>query len=286
MARRIRLILPTSAAALLLSVVTLAQALAQQPPPTAASPSFEVASVKRNNSGTARSLGGPTRGHFIQSGTLHQLIQAAYRRAGFEIRRVSGGPNWMDSDRFDIDATVDGALSVSALYLPDGKGSAGLAYVMLRTLLADRFKLVVHPETQQLPIYALTMARRDGTLGAQLRQSDVDCDSVLAEMARTGRSAPPKAPGQMTPCTMQTSAGHLAASAISMSQLAEMLSRFAGRETHDQTNLHGAFDITIDWTDDLSIFTAIQEQLGLKLEPSRGPVDVLVVDHAEPPTPD
>jgi uncharacterized protein (TIGR03435 family) len=257
-----------------------------QVPSNQTPPTFEVASVKLNNSGTTRSLGGPKRGHFIQSGTLRQLIQAAYRRGGFEIRQVSGGPKWMDSDHFDIDATVDGALSVSALYLPDGKGSAGLAYLMLRTLLADRFKLVVHAETQQLPIYALAVAKRDGTLGAQLRRSDVDCDAVLAEMARTGRPATPRARGQMPPCTTQTSSGHLAANAIPMSQLAEMLSRFAERETHDQTNLRGNFDITLDWTDDLSIFTAIQEQLGLKLEPSRGPVDVIVVDHAEPPTPD
>ena len=247
---------------------------------------FEVASVKLNNSGTTRSLGGPMRGHFIQSGTLRQLIQAAYRRGGFETRQVFGGPNWVDTDHYDVDATVDGSLSLSALYLPDGKGSAGLAYLMLRSLLANRFKLVVHTETQQLPIYALRVVKRDGALGAQLRQSDVDCDAVLAEMARTGRPAPPRAPGQMPPCSTQTSSGHLVANAVSMSQLAEMLSTFAGRETHEQTNLRGNFDLRLDWTDDLSIFTAIQEQLGLKLESTKGPVDVLVIDHVEKPTPD
>jgi uncharacterized protein (TIGR03435 family) len=275
-------------------------------------PAFEVASVKINNSGTTRSLGGPKRGHFIQSGTLRQLIQAAYRRGGFDIRQVSGGPKWMDSDRFDIDATVDGSLSVAALYLPDGKGPAGLAYLMLRTLLADRFKLVIHTATQQLPIYALTMVKRDNSLGPQLHKSDVDCDAVLAEIARTGHPAPPKAPGQMPPCSTQDRPGHLAANAISMSQLAEMLSGFAERETHDQTNLRGNFDLTLDWTPDTlppraagtpldqpitvngvkidpngpSLVTALQEQLGLKLESTKGPVDVLVIDHAERPTPD
>ena len=95
----------------------------------------------------------------------------------------------MDTDRFDVDATVDGRLSVASLYLPDGKGSAGLAYLMLRSLLADRFKLVVHTETQQLAIYALTVVRRDDRLGAQLHPSVVDCDAVLAEIARTGRNS-------------------------------------------------------------------------------------------------
>ncbi|HUK34986.1 MAG TPA: TIGR03435 family protein [Vicinamibacterales bacterium] len=247
---------------------------------------FEVASVKLNNSGTTRSLGGPSRGHFIQSGTLRQLIQAAYRRGGFEIRRVAGGPAWMDSDHYDIDATVDGSLSLAALYLPDGKGSAGLAYLMLRSLLADRFKLVVHTETQQLSIYALTVVKRDNTFGPQLHKSDVDCDAVLAEIARTGRPVPPAAPGQMPPCSTQTGPGHIAANAISMSQFAEMLSQFAERETHDQTSLRGNFDVTLDWSDDLSVFTAMQEQLGLKLEPSSGPVDVIVIDHVERPTPD
>ena len=117
MARCIRLILPASAAALLLSVVTLAQALGQQPPPTAASPSFEVASVKRNDSGTARSLGGPTRGHFIQSGTLRQLIQAAYRRGGFEIRQVSGGPCRVGADR--TTCTAESARANDAMHDAD-----------------------------------------------------------------------------------------------------------------------------------------------------------------------
>ena len=279
-----RTVLPLTIVAVGASPVSLYGQAAQAPDQKALA--FEVASVKLNNSGTTRSLGGPKRGHFIQSGTLRQLIQAAYRRGGFETRQVSGGPKWVDSDRFDVDATVDGSLSVAALYLPDGKGSAGLAYLMLRTLLADRFKLVVHTETQQLPIYALTVVRRDGTLGAQLHKSNVDCDAVLAEMARTGRPVPPAAPGQMPPCSTQTRPGHIAANAIPMSQLAEILSGFAERETHDQTNLRGNFDVTLDWSDDLSIFTAIQEQLGLRLEPSRGPVDVLVIDHVEKPTPD
>ena len=273
-------------AAALLNLVALAQVSTQPPAPTSAVPKFEVASVKRNNSGTTKSLGGPQRGHFLQSGTLRQLIQAAYRRGGFEVRQVSGGPKWMDTDRFDIDATVDGSLSLAKLYLPDGKGSAGLAYLMLRTLLADRFKLVVHTETRQVPIYALTVARKDNALGAQLHKSDVDCDAVLAEIARTARPVPPRAQGELPPCSTQDRPGHIAAHAIPTSQLAEMLSQFAERETQDRTNLRGNFDLTLDWNDDVSIFTAIQEQLGLKLEPSRGPVDVIVVDRAEPPTPD
>ena len=252
----------------------------------AQAPTFEVASVKRSSSGSTRSLGGPQRGHFLTSGTLRQLIQNAYRRGGYEVRTVSGGPKWMDSDRFEIDATVDPSASLTALYLPDGKGSAGLAYLMLRSLLADRFKLVVHTETQQLPVYSLVVAKRDGSLGPQLHRSDVDCDAVNAEMARTGRAVRPKAAGQLPPCTTQSSQSHLAANAMTMSQLADILSATAGRDVQDKTGLSGNFDLTLDWTDDLSIFTAIQEQLGLKLESARGPIDVIIVDHAEPPTPD
>jgi uncharacterized protein (TIGR03435 family) len=251
----------------------------------AQTPQFEVASIKRNTSSGPRGLG-PARGHFVQSGTLKQLIQMAYRRGGYEVRTVSGGPKWIDVDRFDVDAAVDPTLSLQQLYLPDGRGSAGVAWMMLRSLLADRFKLVVHMETQQLPIFALVAAKRDGSLGPQLHRSDVDCEAVNVEMARLGRGVPPKATGQLSPCTNRSSANHLAANAMTMAQLAEMLSAQAGRDVEDKSGLLGNFDLTLDWTDDLSIFTALQEQLGLKLEPARGPVDVIVVDRAEPPTPD
>ena len=248
-------------------------------------PAFEVASIKPSAPGTSRGLG-PARGRFVQSGTLKQLIQMAYRRGGYEVRTVSGGPKWLDVDRFDVNAAVDQKWSLPQLYLPDGKGSAGIAYVMLRSLLADRFKLVVHTESQQLPVFALVAAKRDGSLGPQLHRSDVDCAAVNAEMAKTGRAVPPKAAGQMSPCTTRSSQSHLAANAMTMSQLAEMLSPTVGRDVEDKTGLPGNFDLTLDWMDDLSIFTAVQEQLGLKLQPARGPVDVIVVDHAEPPTPD
>ena len=249
-------------------------------------PAFDAASVKLNNSAVTRSLGGPQRGHFIQSGTLRQLIQMAYRRGGYEVRTVSGGPKWMDSDRFDINATVDPSLSLAAIYLPDGRGSAGLGYLMLRTLLADRFKLAVHSEVRQLPIYVLTRARRDGALGPQLRRTNVDCAAVLAEIARTGRGMPPAAPGEGPPCSMQDTKGRVVATDMTLTQLAEVLSPSLEREVHDETGLAGTFTLRLEWTDELSIFTAIQEQLGLKLEPSRGPVDVIVVDRVEQPTPD
>jgi uncharacterized protein (TIGR03435 family) len=136
-----------------------------------------------------------------------------------------------------------------------------------------------------LPIYTLTIARA-GTLGPELHRSTVDCAAVLAEMARTGRPVSPAAPGQAPPCSTQDSKGRVAATDMTMAQLAEVLSASVERDVRDRTGLGGAFTLKLEWTDDLSIFTAIQEQLGLKLEPARGPVDVLVVDRAEPPTPD
>ena len=269
-------------------------------------PAFEVASVKPNNSGPVRnSIFMPRTDRFQQNNvTLRQLVRSVYRRRPFESPQVVGGPGWVDSDRFDITAKIeDGAGSLEQLYIPDGKGSPGLALLMLRTLLEERFKLVVHQETRDLPIYALTLARSDGKLGPKLVRSDVDCDKVIAELAdairKTGRP-PLGPPGQAPPCSTGGPPGKFTGNDITMQMLADVLISSVNRMDAvdrvvvDRTGLSGGFDLTLEWTPDelsaassgASIFTALQEQLGLKLEPTRGPVEVLVIDQVQRPTPD
>jgi bla regulator protein blaR1 len=295
-------------AALVIAVLSPPWLRAQSLAPDIGSPAFEVASVKPNKSVDGRRGGSFAPGRFNQTSvTLRQLIQMAYGRQAFDVREISGGPSWIDSDRFDIVAKADGDLR--ALYLPDGKGSPGLAYLMLRTLLAERFRLVVHAETRELPVYALVMARRDGRTGPQLRRSDVDCAAITAasaaSVAKTGRLPASPGPGKGPPCSIGPRPGHLTGNAASLSQLAAVLSSSVNRVVLDRTGLTGAFDLNLDWTPDqpppptdaaraidrpadpgLSIFTALQEQLGLKLESTKGPVDVIVIDRAEQPTPD
>jgi uncharacterized protein (TIGR03435 family) len=183
----------------------------------------------------------------------------------------------------------------------------------LRELLKERFGVVVHNETKEMPIYALILARSDGKLGPQLKKSETDC-AALAAAGRgrgpggpggPGRGAPP-APGQPIACGIQIGMGNLNMGGASMAQFATSLAMFAGRIVLDKTGLTGGWDLTMTWTPDNmpqrppgapeppggaidpngpSLFTAIQEQLGLKLDSQRGPVDVLVIDKAEHPTP-
>jgi len=189
------------------------------------------------------------------------------------------------------------------LYVPDGKGGPGRAYQMLRALLEERFKLAVHNEVREMPIYALVLARKDGVIGSRLVRSDVDCDKALADLAaalaKTGKP-PAVEPGQGPPCSTGGSPGTFVGNDITMTMLADSLSESIRRADTvdrivvDRTGLTGNFDVRLEWTVDelstvsqgASIFTALQEQLGLKLEPSRGQVDVLVVDRAEKPTSD
>lgn len=284
-----------------MSIGSLAGAQGQQ-----TKPAFEVASVKPNNSGPVRNSSFmPRTDRFQQNNvTLRQLVRSVYRRRAFETPQVVGGPGWVDSDRFDITAKIeDGAGTLEQLYIPDGKGSPGLALLMLRTLLEERFKLVVHQETRDQPIYALTLARSDGKLGPKLVRSDVDCDKVIAELAdaikKTGRP-PLGPPGQAPPCSTGGPPGKFTGNDITMQMLADVLIASVNRMDAvdrvvvDRTGLSGGFDLTLEWTPDelsaassgASIFTALQEQLGLKLEPTRGPVEVIVIDHVERPTPD
>jgi bla regulator protein blaR1 len=263
---------------------------------------FEVASVKRNASGSNFvQLGGDPGGRFTATNVpLRLLIRQAYQ---LQDSQVVGGPNWINTDRFNIIAKAPGPLA-----LPAPGGSPGPFQLMLRALLADRFKLAVHTENRELPMYALTLARRDGKTGSQLRPAAVDCAATFAARARGG--APPTAPqpGERPPCGLRLGPGNLSGGGVTMAQLSTTLSQFVQRVVVDQTGLTGAFDLDLTWTPDQlpqgrgepppgvqlppidpngpSIFTAVQEQLGLKLDSQRGPVEVLVIDRVEQPTED
>ena len=170
--------------------------------------------------------------------------------------------------------------------------------LMLRALLADRFKLTAHSEFRDRPIYVLVMDRKDGKLGPQLKKVDVDCAALRD---RAGRA--PTSGAAVSPCGgfRALGLGHSTGHAVTMSMIAALLEGSVGRNVFDRTGLGGKFDVDLLWTPDQpqgpgapevsagavngpSIFTAVREQLGLKLDSTTGPVDVLVIDHAEPPT--
>jgi uncharacterized protein (TIGR03435 family) len=275
---------------------------AQAPATDTKPPAFEVASVKRNTSvGDPFGIGFAPGGRFkATSVKLRQLIADAYSTAGPPLpdAQISGGPNWIDSDRFDIVAKA--AEDTPSGPVGPGPAAAQQMRLMLRTLLAERFKLTVHHETRELPIYALVMARSDGKLGPAFHKTEADCVAALA--ARGNASPIPGGPF----CGIRNGPGRLILSAVPMPVLATTLSRSVGRTVVDRTGLTGNFDGNLEWTPDQmpptpppgapplppidpngpSIFTALQEQLGLKLESTKGPVDVLVIDHVEKPSED
>jgi uncharacterized protein (TIGR03435 family) len=183
---------------------------------------------------------------------------------------------------------------------------------MVRALLADRFKLVAHIETREQPAFDLVLARSDGRLGPGLKPSEIDCEAraaaqrTAAEAARAAGAPPPppptlSAPGSVPPCGMRSS-GNLIEGAFTMASLASIVRTMAGRFVVDKTGLKGYYHLKLEASslfvgpspdpvprgpdEPPSIFVALPEQLGLKLESSRAPVEVLVIDRIEPPTPD
>lgn len=285
------------------AALSVATALAQPP----AAPSFDVVSVKRNASPSGAMMRAMPGNLTAVGATVRQLIRQAYQLQDFQI---VGGPDWMNSDRFDVEARFDASTPV-----PGFEGPARMQ-AMLRTLLADRFNLVARRETRALPVYALVLARSDGRLGPQLTPSAVDCAALGRRggpppEAGRGRGAPPPpgTPFSLGPrpqCGGRSGFGQLIAGGAPMAQFVTQLSQMTGRVVIDRTGLTGGYDIDLKWTptpDQLpagppppgvelppidpngpSLFTALEEQLGLKLESERGPVEVLVIDRLEPPT--
>ena len=183
---------------------------------------------------------------------------------------------------------------------------------MLRALLAERFKLVVHNETKDAPIYALILARSDGKLGPQLKKSEIDCAAHVRGRPRArarrdaaARTAAARRDACRAACGSAPATWRWADRRCRSSRTASAM--FAGRIVLDRTGLTGNYDIDLTWTPDQmprpagagdrppqingvavdpngpSLFTAVQEQLGLKLDSQRGPVEMLVIDRAEKP---
>lgn len=304
-------------AVVIAGVTVVARAQDQAPtapvPPSATEPRFEVASVKKSapNPVPGSRFGLQPGGRFTVTGMpLGSLITIAY---GIQRYQLIGGPSWMNSDRFDINAIAEDAPPQ-----PFQPGVPNRMQLLMRSLLKERFALVVHNETRELPLSYLVMAREDRKLGEQLRPSSVDCRAMAAARAKEAKEAaakgapppaftPPK-PGEIPQCGLFGGFGRLAGGGIQMSNLASMLSGLLNRPVYDRTDLTGSFDFQIEYTPDQmpqippgatlppgltlpspdgpSLNTALAEQLGLKLEATRGPVEVLVVDSVEQPTPD
>jgi bla regulator protein blaR1 len=257
---------------------------AEQVPPQATSPSavplrFGVASV-RPNDGSDPSRGF---GFTLQTGrvrlrnqALRTIVSVAYADTfglWFPDERISGGPPWMNTDRFTIEGRAERAVTGPEMG------------AMLRTLLAERFNLKVRLQPRQASIYALVRVKRDGTLGPELRVAASECAG--------GR------------CGIGGGPGRYQLSGASMPLLAGLLSELAGRPVVDRTGLDGSFDGTLTWSPTpeeigpqrdaapaapapgvgASIFTALEEQFGLKLQAERGAVNHLIVEHADRPIP-
>jgi uncharacterized protein (TIGR03435 family) len=241
---------------------------------------FDVVSVKPNTSGDVSVSMAPSPGGItITNYTLQFIVRVAYKVQDWQI---IGGPSWLTTDRFDV------AARTSTGQLPIG------LQPMLQSFLRDRFRLVAHTETRQLPIYLLVRARKNGALGSHLKIPS-DCTPPLPQRDPPAHSTPT--------CTNEVRPGALLSRGVTTLGLAVNLSPFLDRTVVDRTGISGLIDYDLSWTPELardqnagerpqtnangpSLFTALQEQLGLKLESTRGPVEVLVIDHVERPTPD
>lgn len=258
---------------------------------------FEVAAVKANKSGdTNGRLQGLPGGRVVAINIpVRPIITFAYQLAGYQL---VGGPGWLNTDRYDLNAKMEEG-SGNAFPAMPGQSAPNPMQVALRHLLEDRFKLKTHHETREMDIYALVLARPGGGPGPGLKSSTQDCAAAADAAAK--QSGPPQpfgAPGQPF-CGIAGGTGRLRFGGLPAMSFPAAFSGPAGRMIVDRTGLSGRWDFELTYAPENrgpdappadpnapSFFTAIQEQLGLKLEPTKGPVDVLVIDSVEKPVED
>ena len=270
------------AAVTLVAASVLARLMAQAPAALPVAATFEVVSVKRVTDPSvqlgARTMGG---GRLSAVLTVRALVSLAYGYPDtLRDVQIVGGPSWMSTDRFEINATFEGPVAVA----PNSPPVRLLA--MERALLADRFKLKVHTETRQLPVFDLVLSRPD-RLGPRLVKSDGSCLALPSTSAPIADLAPYCGVKRSVPGAMSAKGIAIARFALLISFLPDVQ-----RVVRDRTGLTEAFDIDLEFArtpadQDLApLMTALKEQLGLELKVATGPVDVIVIDHVEPPSPD
>jgi uncharacterized protein (TIGR03435 family) len=293
-------------------ITTAAIPVLSQTPPTQ-KPSFEVASVKPNTTGQGTLIETPPTGRVnIISATLRTLLRTAYRVQDYQI---VGGPDWLAVDRFDIQATPPADYQpqpFAPCVTVDCPPTA--VQIIMQGLLEDRFRLKTHRETKELPVYELTIGKN----GFKLKE--VPAPPAPTPGAAPPRLPPPPPPGTAPPSspaalptpppgiTMGFGNG-FAASAVPLATLCSMLGQILGRPVVDKTGINGYYDFRLVFSREgiptngpappaavdggpglnasdprPSIFTALQEELGLKLESSKGPVEVIVIDSVEKPS--
>ena len=252
--------------------------------PATARLTFEVASIKRNVSGDSNaSIRVQPGGQLIVSNnSLFNLIRNAYGTQRYEMVPGPQFPSWID-DKWDILAKAPA----------DAPQVQEQMQLRLRSLLEDRFKLVARREMREMPIYELVVARSDGKLGPQIKPSGDEC-AAQGRAREAGVAPPPLPPGGF--CGTRTGNGNVSMKGVPLSNFVRNLGGTTGRFVIDKTGLTGPFDLELQWapdqpaggaqTDGVSLFAAMQEQLGLKLEAKRAPVEVLVIDSAERPIED
>jgi len=273
-------------------------------PPVDPNTRFEVAAIKAFDQGSGQFLMRMTPGRFDSTVPIAILLRQALQKPDYQI---VGAPGWMDTERYSIAAKA-----------PESVPPAAMS-VMLLNLLKDRFQLATHLETREQPIFNLVLARADGRLGHDLKATSAECQAIMAERiaaatAATGRGGPPPlpsmpGPNDPLPCGFgRLIPGSVAVSGRTLAQFVSVLSDLARRPVIDKTGLTGMYDFALKFApetagtpgpfalmpggptvppidpDAPSFVTAVQEQLGLKLENARGPVEVVVIDTFEKPT--
>jgi uncharacterized protein (TIGR03435 family) len=228
--------------------------------------------------------------------SLKALIHFAY---GVQDFQISGGPAWLESDKYDVEAKAEGSSEGDMRSMSEEQRQLELdkRKLMMQALLAERFRLVLHKESKEAPIYALVVAKN----GPKLKEATAE------ELAPPNLKDMPDRPdrkGLLRGEGMRMGRGEVSGQAVKLGFLADVLSNQPelGRTVLDKTGLTGTYDFTLKWTPEEppgamfkgpgdappaadangpSLFTALEEQLGLKLESQKGPVDLLVIDHAE-----